>query len=121
MRHQESMCVQTRRGRGREDLFFCLKTAYRHQLNNNNNNKHFIHFLQKYWPEYMIRYIWRKKNNTDMGADDTYMTHGNTHGTYQILAPLKETMYTDNKTSYKKCGSVSLCSPSETLRQRAVC
>lgn len=61
-----------------------------------------------------------EKNKTDMGTDDTYMTL-NTHGTYQILAPYKENMYTDNKRPHtNNVGSVSLCSPPEMLHQRAV-
>lgn len=61
-----------------------------------------------------------EKNKTDMVTDDTYMTL-NTHGTYQILAPFKENMYTDNKRPHtNNVGSVSLCSPPEMLHQRAV-
>lgn len=57
-----------------------------------------------------------EKNKTDMGADDTDMTL-NTHGTYQILAPFKENMYTDNKRPHTNhVGSVSLCSASQMLR-----
>lgn len=106
---EESLCAQQRRWGGHGDILTCHRGVRRQHTDISSiEKKHFIRHLQKYWPEYMIRYVWRKIKHGCRWYIQ-YMTI-NTDGTHQTLAPFKGNNMTSTMCEVFHCAHHRICS-----------